>query len=1015
MVQFHLKIVFVDNKKYIAHNEIVGRAANVFQNQEEPALNHRIPVKQIMAFGALSAVMSFPAMAGSTAAQAVQSDKHQHSKIATAIDSRKAEYTIGKHLSLGGEICGTTEQNGHIWQPSAAINPQLLARSQSKAIQSQAGVADEAVSKYIIPVVFHVFGEAHNCDDDDGLCVTDEIVQDALQRTNEDFQNLNTLDGPIDPAFAAIRGKLNVEFVLAKTDSQGEPTSGIIRRGDESGHGNGGDNAAVMDNAWDNYKYMNIYIVNDLYGGGQLNNSGVAWFPSSDMSDKGLARVVYNGNYIGKNSNENFRSILTHEFGHWLNLGHVFSGNDCHSPGEAFCSTEGDKVCDTPQMSSSRVADNAPNCMGQATNTENFMHYTDNYAMFTEQQVERMTAALHHPARAPLWSNENLTATGLAEYIPVEDGGQLWDGITGSDQRPEGEILFEKTELSAAKDDVSVYQFTVPHGSKAMTVYLDGFSEDPDIYMSYGKAPTLSEEGVWDQEYVSFNSAATHEAIGVLAPTPGTYYVAVHAFSAYSNARLSVVNMEDTSTCGACEQVLVYQEKNLAALQGDEPKVFSVDIPDGAKQVSFELPGGYSGDPDLHVSHNSVPVIDSADCLPWKGPGVRERCEFRGENMGGTYNILINPFRDYNNTALTVHYTRVDPNSDAANSVPVAKSGRGYYALQGNTIEFSADGSNDIDGTIATYAWDFGDGNSSNIANPSHNYATYGQYTATLTITDDEGAVQTSQSSVLVGRPTAYCTASGNNEFDHIQNVKLGNLNNTSNAATVDGYQDFTALTANLIAGNHDLTVMGAGPLSGSPVENWTVWMDFNADGDFEDEGELVASFSAAGVTTQSIYVPEGLKGLTSTMRIAIQYEESILSACGHLASGEYEDYTFHINTDPIAQANGMYGGIVGQPVTFSSTGSTDAEGDINYLWDFGDGQTSTEANPNHTYASSGQFTATLTVTDSNGIVASDSSSVRVLPVSEPETGNSSGGSMGFVSALMLLLIGGRRRHRQTC
>lgn len=55
--------------------------------------------------------------------------------------------------------------------------------------------------------------------------------------------------------------------------------------------------------------------------------------------------------------------------------------------------------------------------------------------------------------------------------------------------------------------------------------------------------------------------------------------------------------------------------------------------------------------------------------------------------------------------------------------------------------------------------------------------------------------------------------------------------------------------------------------------------------------------------------------------------------------------------------------------VQFSSAGSTDPDDGViaGYLWNFGDGITSTEANPKHTYAALGNFAATLTVTDRSG------------------------------------------------
>lgn len=54
-----------------------------------------------------------------------------------------------------------------------------------------------------------------------------------------------------------------------------------------------------------------------------------------------------------------------------------------------------------------------------------------------------------------------------------------------------------------------------------------------------------------------------------------------------------------------------------------------------------------------------------------------------------------------------------------------------------------------------------------------------------------------------------------------------------------------------------------------------------------------------------------------------------------------------------------------GKTVTFTNTSTV--SGSVTYLWDFGDGETSTEKNPVHTYAQKGEYTVTLTVTDSQG------------------------------------------------
>jgi PKD repeat protein len=56
---------------------------------------------------------------------------------------------------------------------------------------------------------------------------------------------------------------------------------------------------------------------------------------------------------------------------------------------------------------------------------------------------------------------------------------------------------------------------------------------------------------------------------------------------------------------------------------------------------------------------------------------------------------------------------------------------------------FDASGSTDSDGSIASYAWDFGDGMTGSGVSPSHTYATSGTYPVTLTVTDDDGAIGT--------------------------------------------------------------------------------------------------------------------------------------------------------------------------------------------------------------------------------------------------------------------------------
>ncbi|WP_256717769.1 PKD domain-containing protein [Shewanella sp. UCD-KL12] len=973
--------------------------------------------------------------------------------------SNKQSNTISNHFKAGGQVCGTDE-NGQTWVPSpneglffGAAEPKGSNKLNSKLnllsaddflVENQSiGVPDEG--EYIIPVVFHVYGAIHNCESG-GSCVPDSLIANALKRSNEDFQGLNTLDGPIASQFQAIRENMNVEFVLAKIDPWGNPTNGIVRHGEATGYGNyeapndearAAKDAEIAADAWDNYRYMNIYIMNDIDGDGATNNSGVAWYPTTSMSDAGLARVVYNGAYLGTNTDENFRSILTHEFGHWLNLPHVFDGAQCNTDNEIFCSHTGDRVCDTPQMSSNSMANNAENCLGQATNTENFMHYTDNYAMFTQQQAQRMYGALNHPARSSLWTDDNLISVGLSAY--TSSFPHNWDG-SGVDAPPEGTVLMELPGLSALKGEINTYTIDLPTGTEVMAVYLDGFSEDPDLYVRHGQAPSYDGTN-WTYDLFSFSSAGTPEFIGLVGPkTTGTYHITIDAFSAYTNARLIVVAMDDPTLCNGCERVTAIDESGLAAVKGSAPKHYSFTVPNDATRVMVEIPGGYGStlqggpDPDLYVSRDIIPTTSVADCKPFAAPGLREVCEFTGADLGGTYNIMIDAFLDYSDVSLKATYDH--PVSH--NQLPTAVVNGPYSATLGSPISFSSNGSSDVDGTIASYSWDFGDGSLSTDANPVHTYLTADNFNVTLTVTDDLGGIATSTTNAVV-------THSGLVELRNGV-AKTGVSANTGDAAKF--FITVPAGATNLVVkisggtGDADLyTQLGSEPTDtsyvcrpyiggnsetcteASPTEG--VWyVNLKAYNTFADV-TLLATFDAG---TENVAPTANANGAyTGSAGQSIQFSsQGSNDSDGNIVSFEWDfgdgsastlanpshaysvvqNYTVTLtvtdngglthsstttasvtgsqNVAPVAMANGPYSGEVDSAISFSSQGSSDSDGSIaSYSWDFGDGNTSSQASPNHTYVSAGDYTVTLTVTDNLGATGTSvaSASVSSLPV----------------------------------
>lgn len=72
-------------------------------------------------------------------------------------------------------------------------------------------------------------------------------------------------------------------------------------------------------------------------------------------------------------------------------------------------------------------------------------------------------------------------------------------------------------------------------------------------------------------------------------------------------------------------------------------------------------------------------------------------------------------------------------------------------------VSFTAT-ANDTDGTIASYAWNFGDTVTSTVQNPNHTYTATGTYTSTVTVTDNGGATATSSASITVSQATTNPT-----------------------------------------------------------------------------------------------------------------------------------------------------------------------------------------------------------------------------------------------------------------
>ncbi len=158
--------------------------------------------------------------------------------------------------------------------------------------------------------------------------------------------------------------------------------------------------------------------------------------------------------------------------------------------------------------------------------------------------------------------------------------------------------------------------------------------------------------------------------------------------------------------------------------------------------------------------------------------------------------------------------------------------------------------------------------------------------------------------------PPTYCTSKGNSvSSEWIKTVKIGTINNTSNANA--GYANFTNLNTNLEIGEGTAITLTPGfktnilGIATTAPEWWRVWVDLNADGDFTDAGELAYDLgtTSTAVVNGSVVIPAGTAPKATRMRVQMKYNAAPTS-CETFSYGEVEDYTVNLVDTRALEAN---------------------------------------------------------------------------------------------------------------
>lgn len=312
---------------------------------------------------------------------------------------------------------------------------------------------------------------------------------------------------------------------------------------------------------------------------------------------------------------------------------------------------------------------------------------------------------------------------------------------------------------------------------------------------------------------------------------------------------------------------------------------------------------------------------------------------------------------------------------------------------------FDASASRDDDGAIASVAWNFGDGATATGSTPSHTYARAGNYTVTLTVTDDQGATATKTDTVTIDNtpPVAAFTsavtgksvsldASGSSDAD---TAELSYAWQFGDGATATGV---TATHTYAHAGTYSVTlavtdVDGATSATLSPVDAVNAAPTAAFTTRITDLAVAVDG-SASAVADGSItgYAWDFGDGATA---------DTVTASHSYAAAGTYP-VTLTVTADDGATATKTVDVTVraeNQPPTasftasspsdlvgaFDASASVDPDGSIvSYAWAFGDGQAGTTDSPSHTYAAIGTYDVKLTVTDDRGGSATVTKSVAI-------------------------------------